>query len=73
MKKLIIVADDFGFSEAYNLGVIKAHVAGVVTRPRLWQTWMPPFTPQRWPDPIQSFAWYSIQISIRESVSAHRR
>lgn len=24
-KKLIVVADDFGFSEAYNYGVIKAY------------------------------------------------
>ncbi len=30
-KKLIIVADDFGFSEAYNLGVLKAYKDGVVT------------------------------------------
>jgi predicted glycoside hydrolase/deacetylase ChbG (UPF0249 family) len=30
-KKLIIVADDFGFSEAYNYGVIKAYKEGVVT------------------------------------------
>ncbi len=31
MKKLIVVADDFGFSEAYNYGVIKAHEDGIVT------------------------------------------
>lgn len=30
-KKLIIVADDFGFSEAYNLGACKAYQEGVVT------------------------------------------
>ncbi len=30
-KKLIIVADDFGFSEAYNLGACKAYKEGVVT------------------------------------------
>lgn len=29
-KKLIVVADDFGFSEAYNYGVIKAYKEGVV-------------------------------------------
>lgn len=31
MKKLIIVADDFGFSEAYSLGALKAYKEGVVT------------------------------------------
>ena len=31
-KKLIVVADDFGFSEAYNYGVIKAYKEGVVCR-----------------------------------------
>ena len=30
-KKLIVVADDFGFSEAYNYGVIKAYKEGIVT------------------------------------------
>lgn len=30
-KKLIVVADDFGFSEAYNLGVVKAYKDGIVT------------------------------------------
>ena len=30
-KKLIVVADDFGFSEAYSLGVIKAYKEGIVT------------------------------------------
>lgn len=30
-KKLIVVADDFGFSEAYNLGVMKAYKEGIVT------------------------------------------
>lgn len=30
-KKLIIVADDFGFSEAYNYGVVKAYREGVVS------------------------------------------
>ncbi len=30
-KKIIITADDFGFSEAYNLGMIKAYKEGVVT------------------------------------------
>lgn len=30
-KKLIVVADDFGFSEAYNHGVVKAYKEGVVT------------------------------------------
>ena len=29
-KKLIVAADDFGFSEAYNYGVIKAYKEGVV-------------------------------------------
>ena len=31
MKKLIVVADDFGFSEAYSLGAIKAWKEGIVT------------------------------------------
>lgn len=30
-KKLIVVADDFGFSEAYNYGVMKAYKEGIVT------------------------------------------
>ena len=30
-KKLIVVADDFGFSEAYNYGAIKAYKEGIVT------------------------------------------
>lgn len=30
-KKLIVVADDFGFSEAYNYGVVKAYKEGIVT------------------------------------------
>lgn len=30
-KKLIVVADDFGFSEAYNLGVVKAYKEGIVS------------------------------------------
>ena len=30
-KKLIVVADDFGFSEAYNYGAVKAYREGVVT------------------------------------------
>lgn len=30
-KKLIIVADDFGFSEAYSLGAMKAYQKGAVT------------------------------------------
>lgn len=30
-KKLIVVADDFGFSEAYNYGVMKAYQEGIVT------------------------------------------
>ncbi len=30
-KKLIVVADDFGFSEAYNHGAIKAYKEGIVT------------------------------------------
>ncbi|MEG0034843.1 MAG: ChbG/HpnK family deacetylase [Bacilli bacterium] len=30
-RKLIVVADDFGFSEAYNYGVIKAYREGIVT------------------------------------------
>ena len=30
-KKLIVVADDFGFSEAYSLGALKAYKEGVVT------------------------------------------
>lgn len=30
-KKLIVVADDFGFSEAYNYGVMKAYSEGIVT------------------------------------------
>ena len=30
-KKLIIVADDYGFSEAYNYGALKAYQEGVVT------------------------------------------
>lgn len=30
-KKLIVIADDFGFSEAYNLGVVKAYEEGIVT------------------------------------------
>lgn len=30
-KKLVVVADDFGFSEAYNYGVIKAYKEGIVT------------------------------------------
>ena len=31
MKKLIIVADDYGFSEAYSIGALKAYKEGVVT------------------------------------------
>lgn len=31
MKKLIVVADDFGFSEAYNYGAVKAYQEGIVT------------------------------------------
>jgi predicted glycoside hydrolase/deacetylase ChbG (UPF0249 family) len=31
MKKLIVVADDFGFSEAYNYGVIHGFEHGIVT------------------------------------------
>lgn len=31
MKKLIVVADDFGFSEAYNYGVIRGFERGIVT------------------------------------------
>jgi Uncharacterized protein conserved in bacteria len=30
-KKLIIVADDYGFSEAYSIGALKAYKEGVVT------------------------------------------
>ena len=30
-KKLIVVADDFGFSEAYNYGALKAYKEGIVT------------------------------------------
>ena len=30
-KKLIVVADDFGFSEAYNYGVLKGYRDGIVT------------------------------------------
>ena len=30
-KKLIVVADDFGFSEAYSLGALKAYKEGIVT------------------------------------------
>lgn len=30
-KKLIVVADDFGFSEAYNYGVMKGYEHGIVT------------------------------------------
>jgi len=30
-KKLVVMADDFGFSEAYNYGVIKAYEEGIVT------------------------------------------
>lgn len=30
-KKLIVVADDFGFSEAYSLGALKAYREGIVT------------------------------------------
>lgn len=30
-KKLIVVADDFGFSEAYNYGALKAYQEGIVT------------------------------------------
>ncbi|HAE42507.1 MAG TPA: PTS cellbiose transporter subunit IIC [Clostridiales bacterium] len=31
MKKLIVVADDFGLSEAYSIGAIKAYKEGIVT------------------------------------------
>lgn len=31
MKKLIVVADDFGFSPAYNYGVVQAYKEGIVT------------------------------------------
>lgn len=31
MKKIIVNADDFGFSEAVNYGIIKAHEKGIVT------------------------------------------
>ena len=30
-KKLIVVADDYGFSEAYSLGALKAYQEGIVT------------------------------------------
>lgn len=40
-KKLIVVADDFGFSEAYNYGVIKAYKEGVVCTLSLMSTWPP--------------------------------
>ena len=30
-KKLIVVADDFGFSQAYSIGAIKAYQEGIVT------------------------------------------
>lgn len=31
MKKLIVVADDFGLSEAYSIGAVKAYKEGIVT------------------------------------------
>ena len=31
MKKLIVVADDYGMSEAYSLGAVKAYKEGIVT------------------------------------------
>jgi len=31
MKKLIVVGDDFGFSEAYSIGAVKAYKEGIVT------------------------------------------
>ena len=31
MKKVIINADDFGYSSAVNLGIIKSHKDGILT------------------------------------------
>ena len=48
-KKLIVVADDFGFSEAYNYGVIKAYKEGVVCTlslmSNMWRRHMPWWKP----------------------------
>ena len=63
-KKLIVVADDFGFSEAYNYGAIKAYKEGIVTVLSLMSNMeAAPHAVKLW---RKTPVWYNIRILYRD-------
>ena len=73
-KKLIVVADDFGFSEAYNYGVVKAYKEGVVCTLSLMSNMAAaPHAVKLWQSECRRCRWSSTPILCSTAPSAPRK